>query len=160
MILKDIINSNDNNIRRNRSKPKGWAKTVNTLNEKQKNGYGVIGDWVNPKTEIKDGQVYLDCSPIEKDSNKMRYSIFSIINGEYKEYGSTTKQQGWAKELWDTMKEALKENELPFSYLYTVLLKEEPNKERLFFFSKALSKSIIQQKNIDEFEEEVYKGDF
>ena len=149
MILKNIIESSDNNIRRNRSKPKGWAKTVDTLNEKQKNGYGVVGDWVNPKTEIKDGQVYLDCSPIEKDSNKMRYTIFSVINGEYKEYGSTTKQQGWAKELWDIMKEALKENELPFSYLYTVLLKEEPNKERLYFFAKALTKSIETGIEID-----------
>ena len=139
MILKDLIDSDDNQIRRNSSKPKGWAKSIETLNARQKNGYGLIGDWVNKNTQLHEGQVYLDASPISSESNKIRYSVFTIKNQKLNIIAQTEKQQGWAKEIWDDVEFALAENGLNPAYIYSILKDNGIGDEDIISFCKAFN---------------------
>lgn len=149
MQFKKIIESDSNQIRRNTNRPKGWCKVIDRLNNAKKNGYGIIGDWINPNSKIHNGKVYLDASPISKNSNKMRYTVFTVINGEYKELAHTDKQTKWARELWDDIADALKSsNGIMPSYIYSLLKADGIDDESIYKFAKAFEQSIFKRELI------------
>ena len=85
----------------------GWLKTVEQLDKTVKNGYSLVGDFVQAgdfENEYSDG-IYLDCNK-EGTAKKTQldYRLFRFRDGKVRLldmviYG----KQGWAVDLWDAL---------------------------------------------------------
>ena len=129
---------------------KGWAKEVIDLNNSQKNGYGVIGDWIelgDCETELKEGHLYLDCSSVwneDENQNIFKYHLFTVENDTVKVIKVSKAQRGWAKTLWNDMATFLANREVKsLQQLLNIVLEQETNKEQLMRFGHYLSNWVI-----------------
>ena len=89
----------------------GWLKTVEELDKSVRNGYSLVGDFVqagNFEEEYSDG-LYLDCNK-EGTSRKPQqdYRLFRIRNGKVRLLDMVIDAgQGWAVDLWDAVDDEL-----------------------------------------------------
>lgn len=95
---------------------KGWMKTIVGLDKTKKNGYSLIGDFVNAGTRKNDydAGLYLNC-------NKGEHIVYQLIKVTEDEdvillQELTDPGRGWAVEFWEKIDENLDENALRPSY--------------------------------------------
>ena len=85
----------------------GWLKTVEQLDKSVKNGYSLVGDFVqagNFEEEYSEG-IYLDCNK-EGSAKKPQqdYRLFRFRDGKVRLLDMVIDaKQGWAVELWDAL---------------------------------------------------------
>ena len=85
----------------------GWLKTVEQLDKSVKNGYSLVGDFVqagNFEEEYHEG-IYLDCNK-EGSAKKpqLDYRLFRFKDGKVRLLDMVIDgKQGWAVDLWDAL---------------------------------------------------------
>ena len=85
----------------------GWLKTVDELDKSVKNGYSLVGDFVNAgdfEEEYSEG-LYLDCNK-EGTTKKAQldYRLFRFRDGKVRLLDMIIDgKQGWAVDLWDAV---------------------------------------------------------
>lgn len=89
----------------------GWLKTVIKLDKTVKNGYSLVGDFVQAgdfEEEYSDG-LYLDCNK-EGSAKKAQqdYRLFRFRDGKVRLLDMVIDgKQGWAVDLWDAVEDEL-----------------------------------------------------
>ena len=89
----------------------GWFKTITKLDKTVKNGYSLVGDFVQAgdfEEEYSDG-LYLDCNK-EGSAKKAQqdYRLFRFRDGKVRLLDMVIDgKQGWAVDLWDTVEDEL-----------------------------------------------------
>ena len=89
----------------------GWLKTVIKLDKTIKNGYSLVGDFVQAgdfEEEYSDG-LYLDCNK-EGSAKKAQqdYRLFRFRDGKVRLLDMVIDgKQGWAVDLWDAVEDEL-----------------------------------------------------
>ena len=87
----------------------GWLKTVEKLDKSVKNGYSLVGEFVQAgdfEEEYQEG-VYLDCNK-EGTSKKPQqdYRLFRFKDGNVRLLDMVIDGgQGWAPELWEAVED-------------------------------------------------------
>ena len=85
----------------------GWLKTVDELDKSVKNGYSLVGDFVQAgdfEEEYSEG-LYLDCNK-EGTAKKAQldYRLFRFKDGKVRLLDMVLDgKQGWAVDLWDAV---------------------------------------------------------
>lgn len=85
----------------------GWLKTVDQLDKSVKNGYSLVGDFVQAgdfEHEYDEG-IYLDCNK-EGTAKKTQqdYRLFRFRDGKVRLLDMVIDgKQGWAVDLWDAL---------------------------------------------------------
>ncbi|MBQ2666436.1 hypothetical protein [Methanobrevibacter sp.] len=85
----------------------GWLKTVVKLDKTVKNGYSLVGDFVEAGDFDKeyDEGIYLDCNK-EGTAKKTQqdYRLFRFRDGKVRLLDMVIDgKQGWAVDLWDAL---------------------------------------------------------
>ena len=85
----------------------GWLKTVEQVDKSVKNGYSLVGDFVQAGDfdEEYDEGIYLDCNK-EGTSKKPQqdYRLFRFKDGKVRLLDMVIDgKQGWAPQLWDAL---------------------------------------------------------
>lgn len=85
----------------------GWLKTVVKLDKTVKNGYSLVGDFVQAGDfdEEYDEGIYLDCNK-EGTAKKIQqdYRLFRFRDGKVRLLDMVIDgKQGWAVDLWDAL---------------------------------------------------------
>jgi hypothetical protein len=89
----------------------GWLKTVEELDKSVRNGYSLVGDFVqagNFEAEYSEG-IYLDCNK-EGTAKKPQqdYRLFRFKDGKVRLLDMVIDAgQGWATDLWDAVEDEL-----------------------------------------------------
>ena len=83
---------------------RSYCRVINDIKPNQKNGYGLIGDFVPKKesTNLEDGKLYLSVS---RGSDKEVTHLFTIKNDKPSLIATSTKQKGAIKDLWDDIEQ-------------------------------------------------------
>lgn len=87
----------------------GWLKTVDKLDKSVKNGYSLVGDFVEAgdfEHEYDEG-IYLDCNK-EGTAKKTQqdYRLFRFRDGKVRLLDMVIDgKQGWAVDLWDALED-------------------------------------------------------
>ena len=85
----------------------GWLKTVDQLDKSVKNGYSLVGEFVQAgdfDEEYSEG-IYLDCNK-EGSAKKpqLDYRLFRFKDGKVRLLDMVIDgKQGWAVDLWDAL---------------------------------------------------------
>ena len=85
----------------------GWLKTVEQLDKSVKNGYSLVGEFVDAGNfdEDYDEGIYLDCNK-EGTAKKpqLDYRLFRLKDGKVRLLDMVIDgKQGWAVDLWDAL---------------------------------------------------------
>ncbi len=89
----------------------GWLKTIEELDKSVRNGYSLVGDFVqagNFEAEYSEG-IYLDCNK-EGTAKKPQqdYRVFRFRDGKVRLLDMVIDAgQGWAVDLWDAVEDEL-----------------------------------------------------
>ena len=89
----------------------GWLKTIDELDKSVRNGYSLVGDFVqagNFEAEYDEG-IYLDCNK-EGTSKKPQqdYRLFRFSDGKVRLLDMVIDAgQGWAVDFWDAVEDEL-----------------------------------------------------
>lgn len=87
----------------------GWLKTVEELDKSVRNGFSLVGDFVQAgdfESEYSDG-LYLDCNK-EGTSKKPQqdYRLFRFRDGKVRLLDMVIDaEQGWAVDLWEAVED-------------------------------------------------------
>lgn len=96
---------------------KGWMKTIVSLDKTKKNGYSLIGEFVNAGVRKNDynAGLYLNCN---KGEDGIVYQLIKVTDDEDIELLQTLENpgRGWAVELWEKIDEHLDYDALKPSY--------------------------------------------
>lgn len=96
---------------------KGWMKSVVSLDKTKKNGYSLIGDFVNAgvRKNDYDAGLYINCN---KGEDGIVYQLIKVTDDEDIELLQTLENpgRGWAVEFWEKIDENLDYDVLKPSY--------------------------------------------
>ena len=83
---------------------RSYCRMIDDIKPNQKNGYGLIGDFVPKKEQInlEDGKLYLSVS---RGGEKEVTHLFTIQDNEPVLIATSNKQKGAIKELWDEIEQ-------------------------------------------------------
>ena len=89
----------------------GWLKTITKLDKTVKNGYSLVGDFVQAgdfEEEYSDG-LYLDCNKEGRAKKAQQdYRLFRFRDGKVRLLDMVIDgKQGWAVDLWDAVEDEL-----------------------------------------------------
>lgn len=124
----------------------GWMKTVVNLNKAKKNGYSLVGDFVNAGIKKGDYDVglYLNCN---KFDNHVVYQLVKL----HEDGGIELLQElvdpgrGWAVELWEKIDENLDDNVVRPTYPDSFLNYEHLKAYLLYAGYAELPKSTFEE---------------
>lgn len=78
---------------------RGYIRRIDDINPKQKNGYGLIGEFMpRDECEYEENKLYLSCS---RGKDKEVYHLFTIQKDAPKLLKTSTAQKGAVRILWD-----------------------------------------------------------
>ena len=89
----------------------GYAKHIKNIDSHQKNGYGLIGDFISltesKKTRLYEDELYIDCTRSETDYTEDIYHLFTIRDGKVCLLAKANR----IKDIWDDIESFISKKE-------------------------------------------------